>query len=553
MSEGLVTVSAMSTVGPEQAMEDDGAASVVGALASRGGAGSVSTSGPATDGPDRWASYLPGPEPVPAYLTSRFAAQYRVIVDVLLAAQDRSLTGLSFDEIAAAVESDLTARLGPDLATDLLAPDQFLLDARMEQLTAWEVVTRWQDPARTGEDFLRRRDRYQLTPRAAALHAFWSQGFAEDDAADVTLAPRAIRERIEALENALTRGAYTDAATEFEQIATQHRAMARAARGWQRTLAHALAGRPDETKQALLAQTLAAYIAMWGEQVDVHSPAIAEALDRLAPRLTDAVWQACVRATLAEGADAGLVAQRVERWVETWRVLGAWFHGSDGQARRLRRQLRDLVAPWARNLGILMDAGGAVSRRSELFALAAAIERADDDGAAHRLWDVATGLFAARHLLLPAPNAEDHALRWAEAPPAPVTARFRTHGSRASTGRIARAADFSKGRDAARRERLETIAAQEEATAALRRRSGTRLATWPVLTDHELDLLLDLLGATRRSAPRPTDGIREAVTEDGRWRVRLTEPVSSEAGVAVLRSPTGALAVRDWLFDLDQA
>ncbi|WP_233427408.1 DUF2397 domain-containing protein [Actinokineospora spheciospongiae] len=36
-----------------------------------------------------------GQELVPAYLTSRFAAQYRVIVDVLLAEQDTSLTGLS--------------------------------------------------------------------------------------------------------------------------------------------------------------------------------------------------------------------------------------------------------------------------------------------------------------------------------------------------------------------------------------------------------------------------------------------------------------------------
>jgi hypothetical protein len=46
---------------------------------------------------DRWSAHLAGQELVPAYLVSRFAAQYRVIVDVLLAAQDTSLTGLSFD------------------------------------------------------------------------------------------------------------------------------------------------------------------------------------------------------------------------------------------------------------------------------------------------------------------------------------------------------------------------------------------------------------------------------------------------------------------------
>ena len=52
---------------------------------------------------DPWSALLPGQELVPAYLTSRFAAQYRVIVDVLLAEQDTSLTGLSFDEVAAGV------------------------------------------------------------------------------------------------------------------------------------------------------------------------------------------------------------------------------------------------------------------------------------------------------------------------------------------------------------------------------------------------------------------------------------------------------------------
>jgi hypothetical protein len=36
-------------------------------------------------------------------LMSRFAAQYRVVVEVLLAAQDTSLTGMSLDDISAAV------------------------------------------------------------------------------------------------------------------------------------------------------------------------------------------------------------------------------------------------------------------------------------------------------------------------------------------------------------------------------------------------------------------------------------------------------------------
>jgi hypothetical protein len=81
--------------------------------------------------------------------------------------------------------------------TTLLDPDCHPLDDRLDRLVRWQVVTRWQEPARTGEDFLRRRDRYQLTPLAARLHGFWSQADDADDegAGDLILAPRAIFDR----------------------------------------------------------------------------------------------------------------------------------------------------------------------------------------------------------------------------------------------------------------------------------------------------------------------------------------------------------------------
>lgn len=120
---------------------------------------------------DPWAAHLPGQEQVPAYLVSRYAAQYRVIVDVLLAEQDTSLTGLSYDEVAAAVHSHLTRRLPAETVESLTDPQVLPLDARLEQLERWQVVIHWQESARTGEDFLRRRDRYQLTPIAARLHS----------------------------------------------------------------------------------------------------------------------------------------------------------------------------------------------------------------------------------------------------------------------------------------------------------------------------------------------------------------------------------------------
>jgi uncharacterized protein (TIGR02677 family) len=500
---------------------------------------------------DPWAAHLPGPELVPAYLVSRLAAQYRVIVEVLLAAQDASLTGMSFDEVQAGVHAHLDDRLPARIAMDLAADEGFGLDARLEQLSRWRVVTRWQDPARTGEDFLRRRDRYQLTPVAARLHAFWSQApdSDEDAAADLTLAPRAIHDRLATFAEAVHDRRYPAAAAEFQQIITLHHAMAAAARTWQRSLAHALSGGPDADNQEVLGRTLRAYVGMWGEQVDVYTPRIAALLDELTPVLTESVWRACARAALAAKVGEAVVITQASRWSHTWLVLGSWFSTVDGQARRLRRQLRDLVAPWARNMHILMDTGGAVTRRAELIRLARAIERAPDEASAWRLWDTAVGVFSARHLLLAAAAAEDDSQPWAGAPPAPVTARFREQGVRAAVGRRANAFDNSAGRAAARSARAATVAARAAAEASLRGRSGTSLAQWPTLTAPELELLLDLLGLARFSA---ADGSRSAVTGDGRWRVRLLPP-DGGASVATLASPRGSLVTVNWQFELEPA
>jgi uncharacterized protein (TIGR02677 family) len=498
---------------------------------------------------DPWAAYLPGQAFVPAYLVSRLAAQYRVIVEVLLATQDTSLTGMSFDEVQAGVRAYLTERLPAEIAGDLLGAEEFNLDARLEQLARWRVVTRWQDPARTGEDFLRRRDRYQLTPLAARLHSFWTREPDSDEeaAADLTLAPRAIHDRLATFGDAVRDRSYPAAAAEFQQIIALHQAMALAARTWQRGLAHALSGGPDPEKQDVLWRTLQAYIGMWGEQVDVHTPRIATVISELTPMLTETVWRACVRSSLADDASEEIIGVQAARWSRTWTALTSWFSGVDGQARRLRRQLRDLVAPWARNMHILMDTGGAVTRRADLMRLARVIERAPDDETAWRTWDTAVGIFGARHLLVPADAADDHAQPWAYAPPARVTARFREQGAQASVGRRARAVDYSPGRAAARRARAGSLAARAEAEALLRARSGTRLAEWSTLSDPELDLLLELLGLTRTGDDQRS---RSAVTEDGRLQVRLTSP-DREVGTAAVTSPRGSLVTANWLFELE--
>lgn len=507
---------------------------------------------PERDGPtDPWSAFLPGQELVPAYLTSPYAAQYRVIADVLLAEQDSSLTGLSFDEVAAGVRSYVSARLPPEPVDALLDPQVLHLDARLERLTQWQILVRWQEPARTGEDFLRRRDRYQLTPLAARLHSFWSAADDSDDAAgDLTLAPRAIHDRLVAFADAVRRSSYPAAAAEFQQISTLHLAMATAARTWQRGLAHAMSGGPDPDKQTLLWRTLQAYVGMWGEQVDVHSPRISDLMSELTAVLSEEVWQVCARSAMADDAPDEMVHTQARRWAHTWEALGSWFGGADGQARRLRRQLRDLVAPWARNMHILMDTGGAITRRAELLRLAAAIEQAPDERTAWRIWDTAVGGFSARHLLLPADSADDHSLPWATAPAAPVTARFREHGAKAAVGRRTKMPNYAKGRAAARQARMAALAVRGEAEVALRQRSGTQLGSWGEVANAELDLLLEYIGTVwRAGAGAGPNEPRSSVTGDGRWLITL-HPPDRAGDTTTLSSPSGALATLNWRFEM---
>jgi hypothetical protein len=125
-----------------------------------------------TSSVDAWElAGFPGRLNVAAYLTEeRYAAQYRVIVDVLLDAQEHSLTGVSRDDLLSSVRDKIAAATDAMTAQRLTSPESFDIDARMRSLREWKVVDRWQDAARTEADFVRTRDRYQLTSEAADLH-----------------------------------------------------------------------------------------------------------------------------------------------------------------------------------------------------------------------------------------------------------------------------------------------------------------------------------------------------------------------------------------------
>lgn len=225
-------------------------------------------------------------------------------------------------------------------------------------------------------------------------------------------------------------------------------------------------------------------------------------------------------------------------------TVGTWFAGTEPQAQRLRRRIRDAVAPVLRSHRTLLAVGGTVSRKADLLRLASAMERAPDGVEAWRLWCTATGLFPARHFTLTTPEVSNgpRVSAW-EAPPAVISRRLRAQASRSLAGRPAQIVDNAAARVEARRLALREQADLERAAASLTARSGTALSHWADLTATESVLLLALISAARDQ--RTPGGPSSAVSADGRWRLVL----HPRPGSAVLNTPDGRLVLPDALVE----
>ncbi|MEU4161706.1 DUF2397 domain-containing protein [Actinoplanes sp. NPDC026670] len=493
-------------------------------------------------GVDLWQlAGLPGGLVQASYLVGRWAAQYRLIVDVLLAQQQHSLTGIAAAELPGLLRDHLTAA-GAD--PGLIDDAGFSLERRMRSLEEWKVVEVWQDRARRDEDFLRNLDRYQLTEVAADLHrAVRSMG--QDAAADAaaTLAPTVLTAQLLRLAQAIA-GDPAACAEAWAVINPTLAAMAKAAAGWQARLAGALAGAPDAGKLIQIQDTLRRYVDMWGAGIDTHSEQIASTV-RVLLAVPEETWQRVGVHGLGATADDATVAELADSYVRTLDTLRSWFDGPNSQARRLRRQMRDTITPLVRGQRTLAAVGGHVSRRAELLALAGRLEAADDDAQGWAVWCAATGLFAARHLpgSGPAPAGNPGAVSFWDADAVPVAARLRKQGPRGTTGSAARIPDRSQARAAARAAAAQEQAAQARTEQAVLARSGLRLSQWRDLSEPELGLLLELLAAI--AAARP-DGVSDcsATTGDGRWLLRA-EPAPAGAPTAVVHTPMGRLVHPD--------
>ena len=480
---------------------------------------------------------LPGPVPAANFLTSPLAQQYRLIVDALAGEQSVSLTGVGHDDLVGLIRDRLPEPTSAALIADLN------LEARLSQLVSWGTLEAWQDRAETEADFLRNRRRYQLTEAGAFLHRVAVELETEfgPGSTAALMAPGSLADRLTATLAAVTAADFVTASTEYAQVETTLSSMSSSAATWQSKLAAALGGPPEEAGITRLLETILAYVEAWGSGVDAYTTRITEAVPHL-EALPDDVWRRLALARVQASAPEHTVAGAVAELIQVTATLRHWFCGSVPQAQRLRRQMRDAVAPVLRSHRTLLAVGGTVSRKADLVRLAHAVEAAPDSASAWRTWADATALFSARHLRVPAPEPDQPwpTSVW-DAPPAAVASRLRAQGQRSLAGRAARMPDSAVARAAARRAASVERADLARAEAELAQRSGTALSAWDPLDAVATELFLNLLSTARNH--READGSMTGLSTDGRWRLRLV-PVTPR-GSAVLRTPTGRLVVPD--------
>lgn len=470
------------------------------------------------------ASYLSGPN----------AKQYRFIVDTLAEQQEFSLTGIGFDELATLLKQRL-----PQPPEELFT--ELNLQSRLNQLVEWGTCESWQDKATTEEEFLRNRHRYQLSEAGAAINraAIAIEKDLGPTSTAVLLAPKVLAERLTAALEGFSTSDTDQASTEFAQVETTLEAMSQAASEWQSRLAAALGGVPTHERISRLLETVLAYVDAWGAGIDAWSGQIAQLLPALRA-VPDVQWRALTLARLGADVPPATIDAATARTGLVVTALERWFDGDAPQAQRLRGQMRDAVVPVLRGHRTLLAVGGTVSRSSELLRLAEAIDSADTETEAWRLWQTGTGLFSAQHFTQTSPEIQSPLPVW-EAPPVPVSRRLRMQGSRSLTGRAPRLPDTAAARARARQSAMRAQADAAEAGRRLAARSGTPFSQWEALTDGETELLLGLISACR-------DNRDEGVSSDGRWTMRLT-PVTPPSS-AVLHTPSGRLVLADAVVEI---
>lgn len=481
-----------------------------------------------------------------AHLTAPNAALYRQVMRVFLTAKERFAVHLRPEDVHAALPPEHRPA-GPDAVVKAL-----------DGLVGWGNLRADPDTSRVTavEDFYRRRFIYQLTQAGEA-------------------AEQALSVYDEALGR---RGALQ--AVALHDIVTHLRAL----------LVIAAEDEPDAGKAHLalsalthrfeaLAENARAFMGSLQRTIDLHGVEIEVFLaykDRLIQYLERFIQDLITLggrialligeledegrvggllrlAAAREAADAApdeadsAEAQAYERWAGRWSGLAAWFVSADGresQARLLRGRALGAIPQLLSVVRQLNERRAGRSDRSADFrVLARWFAEAPDDGARHRLWRAAFGLYPARHLTVDADTLAERAARpvalatpWSEAEPLRISPQLRRTGSYERRGKPRKVQDRSEQR----RLLAELATKQAEEIAAARARLATerptRLSALGELDPTAFGLFLRLLGDALATW-RPGTTTTVATSNDGTMEIRLT--ALDDGTTAEIRTPGG--------------
>ncbi|WP_406410879.1 TIGR02677 family protein [Streptomyces sp. NBC_01614] len=481
-----------------------------------------------------------------AHLTAPNAVLYRQVMHVFLTAKERFAVHLRPEDVHAALAPEHRPA-GPDAVVKALTG-----------LVGWGNLRADPDTSRVTavEDFYRKRFIYQLTRAGEAAEQALS-------VYDEALGRRGALQAV-ALHDIVThlRALLVLATEEEPDAAKAHLALSALTSRFE-----ALA----ENARAFMG-SLQRTIDLHGVEVDVflaYKDRLIQYLERfiqdlitlggrIALLIGELEGQGRVRlllrlAAVREAADAApdeadtAETQAYERWAGRWAGLAAWFVSGDGresQARLLRGRALGAIPQLLAVVRQLNERRAGRSDRSADFrTLARWFAEAPDDGARHRLWRAAFGVYCARHLTVDADTLADRAARpvapstlWAEAEPLRISPQLRRTGSYERRGKPRRVQDRSEQR----RQLAELAEKQAQEIAAARARLATDgitcLSALGELDPVTFGLFLRLLGDALASW-RPGTTTTTAASNDGTMEIRLT--ALDDAPLAEIRTPGG--------------
>ena len=461
------------------------------------------------------------------------------------------LTGMLSDQSAA----EVTARLR-EQGLDL---DEDTVDARLSYLVEHGNLARSprETEARSLQDYLRNRARYQLTQRGEFVQRQVDEllGHAEtatEISSEMLGAILAGLRDLSRLPADLGAVDPQDLAQRIGTIFAQFDRLVHSTREFYTYLTQVLSRFDLERGEFQAFKTaLIDYLQRFVDEIARHLPQIAEVITEIRPRIE--VY--CARANAGQRLIdlEGRTARRAPGLEPSdWEGLVAWFTGGDSRAsdaegvRRLAAEaMRSLLVNLRR---IVTSSEREHGRYAELLRLARWCDEADD-ATAHAIWASAFGLYSSRHLGFAVSESEASVpptTSWSRAPRAEVPIMLRSTGQRRIAGSSGRPEDFTEAKARRLQEHARADAARRRAVGEIASQRG-RLERVR-LSDAGREALMELYAAglaLMATGPAASAGFRDDVAvpvpgHDVVLRISATPGVST-----TVASPSGRLRLVD--------